>query len=566
MDKLENLLKHTKYDKVKAKFLIQGFRQGFSIGYQGPANRQSRSNNIPFTKGVGDRQEMWQKIMTEVDANRVAGPFAQIPFASYIQSPIGLIPKHGGKTRLIFHLSYNFTQNPNDASLNHFTPKHMCSVHYNDLDYAVCCCLKTEARARSSHTGSGSVYLAKTDLRMAFRMLPVKKEHWRWLVFKAVDPQTGKTMYFVDKCLPFGASISCALFQKFSNALHHILAVITGTKYTITNYLDDFLFTEIMQNRCNKMVSNFSKICEDINLPIVHDKTEYATTRIIFLGILLDGEHLLLAVPIEKKDRALTTINYLLNKRKAMVKQLQQFTGYLNFLCKAIHPGRSFTRRMYSKFSNILDGNTKLKPYHHVKLDNEFKFDCLVWKQFLESELSQVVCRPMLDLSEHVSAVELDFATDASAGETLGWGGVFGEHWIFGIWPPRFIKDKRPSIAYLELFALVASVIAYEEELKNIRINIQCDNQSLVEMVNSTTSKCPNCMFLIRLLVLSGLKFNRRTYVRYIQSKKNCRADALSRLRFQHFFNISSPSVDREPTPIPTDLWPVDKIWQNVSC
>ena len=247
-----------------------------------------------------------------------------------------------------------------------------------------------------------------------------------------------------------------------------------------------------------------------------------------------------------------------------MVKQLQQLTGYLNFLCKVIHPGRAFTRGMYSKFSNILDGNTKLKPYHHIKLDNEFKFDCQVWKQFLQSNESQVVCRPMLDLSKHSTTIQLNFATDASACENLGWGGVFRDHWIFGIWPPHFIKDKNPSIAYLELFALVTSVIAWEKKLRNIRMVILCDNQSVVQMVNSTTSKCPNCMFLIQLLVLSGLKFNRRTYAQYIQSKRNCRADALSRLKLQHFFNISPRTIDLEPTPILVELWPINKIWQNV--
>ena len=45
--------------------------------------------------------------MKEVKEGRYAGPFESIPFDSYIQSPIGLVPKDGGKdTRLIFHLSY----------------------------------------------------------------------------------------------------------------------------------------------------------------------------------------------------------------------------------------------------------------------------------------------------------------------------------------------------------------------------------------------------------------------------------------------------------------------------
>ena len=58
--------------------------------------------------GVGNETEMWNKIMKDVSAKRVAGPFDKIPFTNFIQSPIGLVPKAGNKTRLIFHLSFNF--------------------------------------------------------------------------------------------------------------------------------------------------------------------------------------------------------------------------------------------------------------------------------------------------------------------------------------------------------------------------------------------------------------------------------------------------------------------------
>ena len=66
---------------------------------------------------------------------RVAGPFKQIPFQNYIQSPIGLVPKAGGATRLIFHLSYDFKDGL--RSVNFHTPKELCSVKYKDLDFAV---------------------------------------------------------------------------------------------------------------------------------------------------------------------------------------------------------------------------------------------------------------------------------------------------------------------------------------------------------------------------------------------------------------------------------------------
>ena len=264
------------------KFLKEGFTKGFSIGYTGPTKRSNTSRNIPFS--VGDKFDMWEKIMKEVAAKRLAGPYNNIPFQNYIQSPIGLVPKAGGKTRLIFHLSYDFSESEQGGSLNRHTPKELCSVKYNDLDYAVRLCLKVSSEARRRN-GSGTVYLAKSDLMSAFRMLPIIKEHWCWLVMKAEDPQSGGMRYFVDKYLPFGASISCSHFQRFSNALKFLVEYITGKKFHLVNYLDDFLFIETTSWDCNAMVRSFVTLCNDIRLPVSLDKTEWACEKIALCGL-----------------------------------------------------------------------------------------------------------------------------------------------------------------------------------------------------------------------------------------------------------------------------------------
>ena len=88
------------------QFLISGFRNGFNLRYNGPTNGRDTSRNIPFT--IGNKLEMWNKIMKEVLHNRYTGPFDVIPYESFIQSPIGLVPKAQDQTRLIFHLSYEF--------------------------------------------------------------------------------------------------------------------------------------------------------------------------------------------------------------------------------------------------------------------------------------------------------------------------------------------------------------------------------------------------------------------------------------------------------------------------
>ena len=93
------------------------------------------------------------------------------------------------------------------------------------------------------------VYSGKTDVKSAFRLVPLRKGSWPWLVMAAEHPVTEETFFIVDKCLPFGASISCAIFQRISNALKHITQVKTGA--VITNYLDDFLFLALTILRCN---------------------------------------------------------------------------------------------------------------------------------------------------------------------------------------------------------------------------------------------------------------------------------------------------------------------------
>ena len=89
---LGRLLSESNYDKMETDFIMEGFTEGFDICYQGPVERQDNSKNIPFT--VGDKVDLWNKLMKEVKLGWVAGPYEQVPFKNYTQSPIGLVPQN----------------------------------------------------------------------------------------------------------------------------------------------------------------------------------------------------------------------------------------------------------------------------------------------------------------------------------------------------------------------------------------------------------------------------------------------------------------------------------------
>ena len=162
--------------------------------------------------------------MNEVSMKRYAGPFESIPFEFYIQLPIGLVPKSGGKTHLIFHLSYNFEQH---KSVNFYMPAGSCSVKYRDLDYAI---KQILSLIQTISNGNCIIWFTKTDLTSAFRILGMHPSVWWLMVMYAEHPETGNICFFVDKCFPSGHSMSCALFQAFSDALDHILNFIMRQK------------------------------------------------------------------------------------------------------------------------------------------------------------------------------------------------------------------------------------------------------------------------------------------------------------------------------------------------
>ena len=137
--------------------------------------------------------------------------------------------------------------------------------------------------------------------------------------------------------------------------------------------------------------------------------------------------------------------------------------------------------------------------------------------------------------NNHDNSEEVGFYSDASAAKKLGFGAILKFHWIQGMWPEGFIERESPSIKYLEFFALCMGVMMWQEHLANQRFCIHCDNMAVVHMINGMTAKCKNCMFLLRLLTLNNLKFNRSLSAHYINTKMNQLSDALSRNQMTRF-------------------------------
>ena len=378
-------------------------------------------------------------------------------------------------------------------------------------------------------------------------------------------PITHTKFYFLDKNLPFGASSSCLVFQKFSDCLQHLIEKISGKKFQYTNYLNDYLFVKETELSCNRLVKKFEKLCKWINCPLSQDKTYYATQNLVFLGILLDMRNFVLCLPVDKVNKALSMIQTLIAERKITMKNIQTLTRTLNFLSRAVIPGWAFTRRMYSKLTTDHKSEIKriLKPHHRITLDSEFLEDCRMWEVFLSNADSRSLCRPFIDMEGVFSAEKLNFYTDTLGSiKRGGFGAFLNGKWIYGCWERQFMEICKPNIEFLELYALCLGIFAWEHQFSNCQIIMFCDNKSVSDMVNSTSSHCKYCMKLIRLLTLNCIWFNRKVYILYVESHKNVLANALSRGNFVEFWKNAPANTQKFPDKLPEHIWPVSKFWK----
>ncbi len=509
---LEQLLQYYD-DTTNRDLLLLGFKQGFRLGYTGPRKPQFAE---PLTSVKQNPLIAQRKIQKEIEAGRVAGPFPKPPIPNLKCSPIGIVPKHDpGEYRLIHHLSY-----PCGRSVNDGIPEEHCTVTYTSFDEAV---------AMVAKTGVGC-QMAKTDIKSAFRLLPIYPGDFDLLGFFF----DGK--YFFDKMLPMGASVSCALFEKFAMFLECTVKRVTGCP-DVVHYLDDWLFVgEADSNQCQMMLEKFTDICEQLGVPLAKEKTVAPTQKITFLGLELDSVKQQVRIPGDKLAKLRKQLNYMLKEKVASLKQVQSLIGSLNFLCKAVAPGRTFMRRLIDLTVNVTN------PIEQIRIGRGALEDMVTWMKFLD----QFNGVSLFLQHEWDDNADIELYTDAAA--SIGFGAYFQGSWTQGKW--NFSRDERPSIAYLELYPIYIAIILWGHRMSNKRIYFWSDNQTVVTCINKKTSKCPMIMGLLRPIVLKCLMNNILFKAKYVPGEINQIADSLSRFQNQRFRELA-PEAEAVMTPLP---------------
>ena len=502
------------YDDRLSVYLVNGFKFGFRLSNvvyytSSPPSNLKSSQQYP--------QVVDEKLAKESIQGRIAGPFDDIPLTNMVFSPLGLQPKkEPGSFRVIHHLSY-----PKGFSINDGIPKDCATCKYATVSQAIRFMLKF---------GKGC-YLAKTDIKSAFRIVPVHPSNYHLLGF------TWRGKYYYDRVLPMGCSSSCAIFEAFSTGLEWIIRQRLKNVACL-HILDDFLFIAESFHDCQFALEEFQRICIELGVPLAPEKTLGPLQAMQFAGIFLDSQDMSASLPVEKITKFLGYLDSLISSKSATLKQVQSVTGMLNFACSVVEPARAFSRRLYDITIGIS------QPHHRIRISRSVREDLQVWRTFLLSYNRKSFFLDFNFLSQNV----LRFYTDSSS--TIGYGGVFGTHWFSGIWSNECF---RLNIALLEIYPIYLALVFWGPLLSNKCVKIMSDNIAVVHILNNYTSKDPTIMIIVRLIVLSCMKFNIFIRSQHLPGKFNILPDLLSRNQVPKAKQLF-PFLDIQPVQVPIHL------------
>ena len=510
-------------DKVFVRQLIDSLRQGCKIGYTGPQftyialNLQSASQQPEVIDAT---------LRDECEAGRILGPFDQPPLPNFRTSGLGLVPKHDGGWRIIYHLSAPFAQ-----SINDFIDPHAYSLSYCTID---------DAYKILNELGPGAL-MSKIDLKNAFRLIPVRPEDWNVLGI------CWRNRFFVDTCLPFGLRSAPYLFNQLSIAIHWVLQHSYGVHHLL-HYLDDF-FTAGPANssQYSENLQSMFTLCSNINAPIKLSKVEGPTTSLTFLGIHINSNTMEASILDERKQALLSELTRMRRRDKCTQRELLSLIGKLSFCCKVLPAGRIFLRRMIDL------SHTVACLHHHISLTTEAYLDIQWWIDFLPSWSGTI----LILNTRWIPSSALNLYTDASG--MHGWGAYWNGRWIQSHWSS---SQNNMDITWKELFAIVVAVHTWGSSWSRQKILFHCDNRAVVDIWDKGSTRAPHTMGLVRLLYFCASLYNINVCVTHIAGSCNDIADSLSRFQMDKF-RMLAPRSEVLPDCIPA--WPT-QIFMTASC
>ena len=374
--------------------------------------------------------------------------------------------------------------------------------------------------------------MAKFDVESAYHNVPVHPCDRHLLRMK------WRYQYYVDLALPFGLRSAPFIF----NAIADLVEWIVVHSYQIPDllhYLDDFITMGPPEwSQCAHNLRTALAVCKRLGLPLHPGKCVGPSTVLVVLGIELDSVNQEARLPAQKLSALKELISSWLPRKWCNRQDLESLIGHLHHAAKVVWPGRTFLRRMIDLLSRFR------RRDHPVRLNREFHLDLRWWHHFLSDWHGVSFCLfPGL-----VPEAGVEVSSDAAG--SIGFGAYLKDYWFAGSWAP---SQQQQSVAYKEFFPVVIAAHVWGHMWCKRHVLFHSDNEAVVHILNTRTSKVPSLMQLLRSLLLSAARHSFSFSARHVPGVNNQIADALSRFRWQDFRQLV-PDAQPHPMWTPPEL------------
>ena len=385
-------------------------RFGFPLDYTREGSLQSQEIN--HASALEFPEDICAYLQEEKKHKAIVGPFDKAPIKNLHISPMMTREKANAQNRRVI-IDLNF---PQGHSVNAGIPKDQYLGTPFILKLPTVNTITDQVKA----LGRGCK-LYKVDISRAFRHIKLDPKEYDLL-------RLCHDRYYVDTCLPFGYHNGSAIFQRLSDAVHHLMR----------------------QRRF--LPSKIDALChllQELGFQISEKKLEPPTTCLNCLGIEVNTETFTMSIPPLKLKEIWDTCCQWRHKVRCTKRQLQSLLGSLLYISKCVKSSRFFLNRLLEVLRSMEDKT-------QTAITREAKRDINWFLKFI----------PLYNGVTFFDQKHIDFSIELDA-SLQGMGARWGSQ-IYALSIPLGYLDLQ--IVHLEMLNILAALRVWEQPWANKKV------------------------------------------------------------------------------------------------
>ena len=492
-------------------YLIKEWASGVDIRYRGPREGGVEvPNNPSFTRWPEESAKVVNK---EVEAGRWLGPFVRQPPGVFLQTPMAMV-EEADKYRHITNATMGACVN--DHIPDPDEPLRL-TTHVE---------IQRRIRLRAGRRGTQTVWMAKRDIRSAYRNLAIRPEDW------GVAGLLIAGRYYVDTALNFGTRSSPDKFCELSDAMEWVLR---RWGVDCVHYIDDFIFIGSSQAEVEEQVRRFDLVCKGFGIPVKEEKDVGPAQCLTVLGVEYDLMRGVVRMPQRQIDKIVAGCKAILRGPYG-VKEAESLLGVITWASQCMPQVMPFTARLWDAKNRAVEGK-----FRRLQVSQGLRDDMRWWLTAIEEGLGRagtaIIC------VERASAV----VAHADAGTEWGVGGwddaAYYKAPLLETVRKRAIRKTRESSTFLELYNLLVMARALGPTWTGKYVQVRVDNNAILRFFKKGRGRRQEESDIVREVYLLQVKHQWAWTLRWVPRERNEAADALSKNDMDRFWANAPPGL-----------------------